>query len=105
QEGHEMEFTDRFSVFSAEQVEACAGMLDRFFNYITNFPITLTTLPRAVELYHEYNQVTAPSYMLTTDTMIRPEMNAYTVALGGAGLGPWPETFLYYDHQCQMSFV
>src|SRR5690606_26829767 len=73
--------------------------------YITSFPITLTTLPRAVERYHSSNSRTAPAYMLTRDTLIRPEINAYTMALGGAGFGPWPETFLYYDHECQMGFV
>jgi hypothetical protein len=105
QEGHEMEFTERFSVFSAEEVEACAGMLDLFFEYISGFPITLTTLPKAIEIYHEHNEVTAPSYMLTRDTMIRPEVNEYTMALGGTGIGPWPKTFLYYDQECQMAFV
>ncbi len=105
QEAHEMEFTERFAVFPASHVDACEGMLDLFFEYITSYPITLTTLPRAVELYHENNEVTAPSYMLTQDTLVRPEINEYTMTLGGVGLGPWPETFLYYDHQCQMAFV
>jgi hypothetical protein len=105
QEGHEMEFTERFSVFNAAQVVACGDMLDRFFAYISSYPISLTTLPKAIELYHAHNEVTAPSYMLTQDTLIRPEINDYTMALGGAGFGPWPETFLYYDQACQMAFV
>jgi hypothetical protein len=105
QEGHEMEYTERFAVFSADQVEACAHMLARFFKYITKFPITLTTLPNAVERYHAHNEVTVPSYMLTRDTRIRPVTNEYTMTLGGVGAGPWPDTFLYYDHQCQMTFV
>src|SRR5690606_33926926 len=100
QEGHEMEFTDRFGVFSPDQVEACAGMLDSFFAYITEFPITLTTLPAAIEQYHSQNETTAPVYMLTRDTRVRPAVNEYTLALGGAGTGPWPETFLYYDRDC-----
>jgi hypothetical protein len=43
--------------------------------------------------------------MLTQDSPIRPEINEYTMTLGGAALGPWPETFLYYDSQCQLAFV
>jgi hypothetical protein len=105
QEAHEMEFTDRFRVFPASHVEACEGMLDLFFDYITDFPITLTTLPKAVALYHERNEVTTPSYMLTRDTLIRPEINEYTMTMGGVGLGPWPDTFLYYDKECYMAFV
>jgi hypothetical protein len=105
QEAHEMEFTDRFSVFPASHVEACEGMLDRFFDYITDYPITLTTLPKAVELYHRTNEVTAPVYMLTRDTQIRPAVNDYTMTLGGVGAGPWPTTLLYYDHECQLAFV
>lgn len=105
QEGHEMEFTDRFTVFPASHVEECAGMLDLFFKYITSYPITLTTLPHAVRLYKEQNEYTAPSYMLTHDYPVRPEVNEYTMTLGGVGFGPWPETFLYYDKECQLSFV
>jgi len=105
QESHEMELTPSFSVWPASDIEASVQMLDRFFEYITKFPITATTLPKAVKLYHERNQVTAPSYMLTRDSRIRPAANAYTMTMGGVGCGPWPQTFLYYDTQCQMAFV
>ncbi|MFC4103414.1 polysaccharide deacetylase family protein [Paenibacillus xanthanilyticus] len=105
QEAHEMEYTERFAVFPASHVEACEGMLDLFFAHITQYPITLTTLPKAVEEYHERNAQTAPAYMLTRDTLSRPEVNEYTVTLGGTGAGPWPRTFLYYDRECQMAFV
>ncbi|WP_139994123.1 hypothetical protein [Paenibacillus paridis] len=105
QEAHEMEFTEQFAVFPAADVEACEGMLALFFEHITSFPITLTTLPKAISLYHEQNDITAPVSMLTKDTQIRPEINEYTMTLGGTGAGPWPTTFLYYDHECQMSFV
>ncbi len=105
QEGHEMEYTDRFAVFDPGQVEANAGMLDRFFAYITSFPITLTTVPNAVALYKAKNETTSPSYMLVRDSGVRPDVNDYTLALGGTGVGPWPDTFLYYDRDCQMSFV
>lgn len=105
QEAHEMEFTERFQVFPASHVEACAEMLDRFFYYITRYPITLTTLPKAIELYHRTNEATAPVYMLTCDTKIRPAVNDYTMTLGGVGAGPWPTTLLYYDRECQLAFV
>ncbi|WP_372632581.1 hypothetical protein [Cohnella sp.] len=105
QEAHEMEFTERFSVFPAADVEACAGMLDLFFAYISGYPITLATLPKAVELYRERNEATAPAYMLTHDTKVRPKTNEYTLTLGGTGVGPWPTTFLYYDRECQLAFV
>jgi hypothetical protein len=105
QEAHEMEFTDRFQVFPAADVEACAGMLNLFFAHITGFPITITTLPKAVELYHARNEATAPSYMLVQDKPMRPETNGYTMTLGGLAAGPWPETFLYYDRECQLAFA
>lgn len=105
QEAHEMEYSERFAVFPASHVEACAGMLEFFFAHITQYPITLTTLPQAVEEYHTRNSVTAPVYMLTRDTGIRPEVNEYTVTLGGTGAGPWPKTFLYYDRECQLGFI
>jgi len=105
QESHEMEYTERFMVYPASHVEECSGMLDLFFDYITQYPITLTTLPRAIEDYHERNERTAPSYMLTRDTRIRPAVNEYTMTLGGTAAGPWPDTFLYYDEECQMAFV
>ncbi|MCL6456833.1 MAG: hypothetical protein K6T85_02390 [Gorillibacterium sp.] len=105
QEAHEMEFSEHFAVFPASHVEACEGMLDKFFAYITQFAITITTLPKAIALYHEQNAETAPSYMLTKDKPIRPEINDYTMTLGGVALGPWPKTFLYYDNECQMTFI
>lgn len=106
QEAHEMEYTNQYAVFPAEHVEECAGMLDLFFGYVAGSGATLTTLPEAVGGYHESNpDITAPCYMLTRDTGIRPELNEYTLTLGGTGRGPWPETFLYYDHECQMAFV
>lgn len=105
QEAHEMEYTERFAVFPASHVEACEGMLDLFFDYITNHPITLTTVPRAMELYHTRNEETASAYMLTRDTMIRPKINEYTMTMGGVGAGPWPDTLLYYDKECQMAIV
>lgn len=105
QEAHEMEFGERFTVFPASHVEACADMLDRFFAYITGFDITLTTLPKAVQLYGAQNAKTAPVYMLTRDKPIRPDVNDYTMTLGGVGLGPWPKTFFYYDSESQMAFV
>ncbi|OUS68042.1 hypothetical protein B1748_34910 [Paenibacillus sp. MY03] len=105
QESHEMEYTDRFAIYPASHVEACAGMLDLFFGYITQYPITLTTLPQAIKNYHARNETTAPVYMLTRDTLVRPEVNDYTMTLGGTAAGPWPDTFHYYDRQCQMAFV
>lgn len=105
QEAHEMEYTERFAVFPADHVEACAGMLDLFFAHIVQYPITLTTLPQAVEEYHAANPATPPVYMLTGDTRSRPEVNEYTMTFGGTGTGPWPRTFLYYDRECQLSFV
>ncbi|WP_168119578.1 hypothetical protein [Paenibacillus sp. HB172176] len=105
QEAHEMEFTEQFAVFPASHVEGCEGMLDLFFQHITQYEITLTTLPHAMELYHAHNEETAPVYMLTKDTKIRPEINEYTMTMGGVGCGPWPNAFLYYDKECQMAFV
>ncbi|MBD2843922.1 hypothetical protein IDH44_01845 [Paenibacillus sp. IB182496] len=105
QEAHEMEHTERFAVFPADHVEACAGMLDLFFAHITSYPITLTTLPDAVERYHARNAATAPVYMLTRDTEVRPQVAEYTMTMGGAGAGPWPDAFLYYDRDCQLAFV
>jgi len=105
QESHEMEYTDRFAVYPASHVEECAGMLDLFFDYITQYPIMLTTLPLAIEGYHKKNETTAASYMLTRDTIHRPAVNEYTMTLGGTASGPWPDTFQYYDHECQMAFV
>lgn len=105
QEAHEMEWSDMFRVFPASHAEACEGMLDLFFQYITGHNITLTTLPKALTQYHEENRVTAPVYMLTRDKPIRPARNEYTMTLGGAAAGPWPDTFLYYDSQCQLVFL
>ncbi len=105
QESHEMEHTDSFAVWPLQDIEASAKMLDNFFNYIKGFGITITTLPEAIEHYQQRNRNTAPNYMLTTDSDIRPEINGYNMALGGVGMGPWPETFLYYDAQCQMAFI
>lgn len=105
QEAHEMEFTPQFQVFPASHVEACEGMLDRFFQYITGFGITLTTLPQALGDYGERYGETEPVYMLTRDKPIRPEINEYTLTLGGVGLGPWPDAFLTYDKDAQMVFV
>src|SRR5690606_21564667 len=82
QESHEMEYTERFRVYPAEHVDHCEGMLDRFFAYIRQYPITLTTLPEAVADYHRRHETTAPSYMLTKDTGIRPAVNEYTMTLG-----------------------
>ncbi|MEK3885175.1 hypothetical protein [Paenibacillus sp. PL2-23] len=105
QESHEMEYTDRFAIYPASHVEECAGMLDLFFDYIKQYPITMTTLPLAMEKYHDSNEVTAPSYMLTRDSQVRPEVNEYTMTMGGTAAGPWPDTFQYYDSECQMAFV
>lgn len=105
QEAHEMEISDKFSVWPPEQMEESEKMLDSFFRYITGYGITVMTLPRAIELYHAKNESTAPCYMLTRDSGIRPKVNDYTMTMGGIGLGPWPETFLYYDSQCQMAFI
>lgn len=105
QEAHEMEFSPQFQVFPASHVEACEGMLDLFFRYITGFGITLTTLPEALGQYGRDNGETAPVYMLTRDKPIRPALNEYTLTLGGVGLGPWPDAFLYYDKDTQMVFV
>lgn len=105
QESHEMEYTDRFAIYPASHVDACTDMLDRFFAYVRQFPVTLTTLPLAVEEYHALNEKTASSYMLVKDAEVRPAVNDYTMTLGGTGAGPWPDTFLYYDAECQMAFV
>lgn len=105
QEAHEMEFTERFAVFPAGHVEACAGMLDLFFAYVASSSVTLTTVPRAMEMYRETNAETAPSYMLARDAGGRPQTNEYTVTLGGTASGPWPKTFLYYDKECQLAFA
>jgi hypothetical protein len=105
QEAHEMEVSDAYAVWPIEDIEASDRMQDLFFQHITQFPITILSLPQAVKLYHETNQETAPVYMLTKDTTIRPAINEYTMTLGGVGLGPWPETFFYYDKECQLAFL
>ncbi len=104
QEAHEMEYTDRFAVFPESHVEECTRMLDHFFRYIKTFPVTFTTLPYAIRLYHQ-NKTTAASYILSEDSPYRPDTNEYTLTLGGTGTGPWPETFFFYDNSCQMAFV
>lgn len=105
QEAHEMEVTDRFAVWPMSQIEEDEKMLDNFFNYIKQYDITITTLPKSIKQYHESNSYTAPCYMLTKDCPIRPAINDYNMTLGGIGLGPYPDTFLYYDKECQMAFV
>lgn len=105
QEAHEMENSEAFSVFPAADVEACDQMQELFFEHLRTFPITVTTLPEAIRTYKRQNRETAPAYMLTEDPLIRPEVNEYTMTLGGVGLGPWPDTFFYYDKECQMAFV
>lgn len=105
QESHEMDITDAFEIMPAAHVYECEKMLDKFFKYLREYDITVTTLPRAIEHYRSRNRQTAPCCMLTQDSDIRPEINKYTMTLGGVGLGPWPETFFYYDAQCQMAFV
>jgi hypothetical protein len=105
QESHEMDVTDAFEIMPASDILESEKMLDNFFKYIKGFNITIMTLPSAIEHYQSSNQQTAPCYMLTQDSDIRPEINKYTMTLGGVGSGPWPETFLYYDAQCQMAFV
>jgi hypothetical protein len=105
QEAHEMEHSERFAVFPASHAAECEGMLDLFFDYITGYPIALTTLPEAVAGYHAANSETAPVFMLTRDTKIRPAVNDYTMTMGGVGAGPWPDALLYYDRECQMGFV
>ncbi len=105
QEAHEMEVTDRFAVWPMSQIKEDENMLDNFFQYIKKYDITITTLPESIKLYRQKNQETAPCYMLAKDCDIRPEINEYTMTLGGIGLGPYPETFLYYDKECQMAFV
>jgi hypothetical protein len=105
QEAHEMEYTDNFAVFPEEHVLACEKMLDHFFQYIKDFRITITTLPKAIKMYHEKNQITASCYIISEDSPIRPKTNQYTLTLGGTGVGPWPETFFFYDNTCQMAFV
>jgi len=105
QEAHEMEVTERFAVYPFSHVEACDAMQDLFFQYIRQFPVTVTTLPAAIRAYRERNAETAPVYMLTSDSAIRPELNDYTMTLGGVGLGPWPDTLFYYDKECQLAFV
>lgn len=104
QEAHEMEYTEQFAVFPASHVAACEEMLNLFFAHITQYPIMLTTVPEAMRLYHSRNRETAPVYMLTRDTQVRPAVNAYTMTMGGLGAGPWPDTFLYYDKECQLAF-
>lgn len=105
QESHEMEYTDSFKIWPPAQIDASAKMLDNFFKYIKQYDITITTVPKAIDLYHRKNKSTAPCYMLMKDTMVRPVINEYNMTLGGVAMGPWPETFLYYDSQCQMVFV
>lgn len=105
QEAHEMEVSDSFAVWPISQILEDVKMMDNFFKYIKGYNITFTTLPKAIELYHEKNQNTAPCYMLTNDSPIRPKINDYTMTLGGVALGPWPETFFYYDKECQMAFI
>ena len=105
QESHEMEVTDAFAVYSKDDIEKCSKILDAFFEHIKQFDITLMTLPNAIRLYYLKNKQTAPCYMLTSDSEVRPALNQYTMTMGGLPTGPWPETFLYYDSQCQMAFI
>lgn len=105
QEAHEMEVSEAFAVYPFEDVLACDAMQDLFFQYIRSYPVTLTTLPEAIRLYKSRNERTAPSYMLTSDSPIKPELNAYTITLAGVGTGPWPDTLFYYDKDCQMAFL
>lgn len=105
QESHEMDTSETFQICSNEDIEESSHMLAHFFAYIKTFPIRMMSVPDAVDLYHGQYKITAPSYMLTNDCDIRPELNAYTMLRGGIPQGPWPETFLYYDTECQMAFI
>ncbi|NQX58111.1 hypothetical protein HQN88_04465 [Paenibacillus qinlingensis] len=105
QEAHEMEVSEAFAVYPFSHVEACDAMQELFFQYVREFPVTLATLPEAVRMYHDSQEETAPAYMLTSDSPVKPEINEYTMTLGGVGQGPWPDTLFYYDKDCQMAFL
>ncbi|MGG1550135.1 hypothetical protein [Paenibacillus ferrarius] len=105
QESHEMDASPTFLVCSEADIEESARMLENFWAYIAAYPIRKMNLPDAVDLYCGQYRQTAPSYMLTEDCEIRPALNAYTMLRGGIPQGPWPETFLYYDTECQLAFI
>ncbi|RAU99817.1 hypothetical protein [Paenibacillus sp. YN15] len=105
QEAHEMEVSYNYSVYPLTDVEQSEEMLDRFFGCVRKFDVVRTNLPDAIRTYKTINPRTAPNSMLTGDSGIHPEMNAYTLMQGGTPFGPWPKTFFYYDSECQMVFT
>ncbi|KAB8145875.1 hypothetical protein F8S13_02005 [Chloroflexia bacterium SDU3-3] len=105
QEAHEMERSDRFAIWSQQEIDDSARLLGQFFHHVRSSGATCTSLPDAVARYRQAHSATAPALMLCQGSDVVPQINSYTMAHGGVSSGPWPETLLYYDAECQMAFV
>lgn len=105
QEAHEMENNRYIQIYTPEEIDETEEMLDRFFAYVKSYEelVEFKTLPEAVELYKTHYEETAPSVMLFDDAEVKAPIFWY--GRESTATGPWPQTLLYYDKDCQMAFI
>jgi hypothetical protein len=106
QESHEMENDGKgFTVYTPDQIDEAATMLDKFFAYIHSFGdlVEFKALPEAMQLYNDHFSETEPSVMLFDDVPVN-KIN-FWYGRRNRARGPWPKTLLYYDKECQLAFI
>lgn len=105
QESHEMQNDEDYKIYTTEEIEEAAKMLDAFFAYVKSFGnlVEYKTVPEAVKLYAQNFQETEPSVMLFDDAPVNKI--AFWYGRENRATGPWPKTLLYYDKECQLAFI
>ncbi|RKY70588.1 hypothetical protein DRQ15_02995 [candidate division KSB1 bacterium] len=106
QESHEMECSPLCGTYTDEDGKEAAQVLDNFLTYVKTLPhVEFMNLSQAVENYKKENPNSVPgTFMYFEDIPLPPEKHNLDY-FRGTPLGPWPDTFLFFDRDCQMIFI
>ena len=109
QEAHEMAYSDACREYTPEQIDNTALMMDEFFKFLANQDVKVVTLPQLIKSYKTQINDTIPTYFVSDQIKIDKPINYYDFDFFNRPKPPqdveWPESFFYYDKECQMAFA
>ena len=109
QEAHEMEYSDVCRSYTPQQIDSTALMMDEFFKFLAEKKVEVITLPQLIKKYKTQIKDTIPTYFVSEQTKIDGPVDYYDFDYFKRPKPPqgvkWPESFFYYDKECQMVFT
>lgn len=104
QSARDLEY-DSYITYGKDTIRDIVNIIEFFFNEVrSNSQIEVMSLPQAIEEYRREFSYTEPCCLAFDGILTSQDEIDYFIAPKPKNRPPYPLTFFYYDHECQLIF-